>query len=302
MHKDQKRINRFKEDIDRQIESNHGKNLFYEGKNKTLSFIPETFEAIRRIGKIDKDSENLLTDYITNRVLQEFCRINQYYTFDKQAKKDLRNIYSELFSVITENKISHDLISGQHFGNLENWLHKTNSFADSYNFSENEMINPVACSEYSSGLQIEILHIDIDNLLQPVLDIGCGKEGNLVNHLRFNGIEAYGIDRFSENNAFFINSDWSEYDYGVNKWGTIVSNLGFSNHFKHHHSRAAGGNFLDYARKYMEILNSLKSGGSFHYAPDLPFIEMYLDKKKFRLTKSNVGEYDFKAVKIKRLI
>ena len=51
----------------------------------------------------------------------------------------------------------------------------------------------------------------------------------------------------------------------------------------------------------MEILNSLKIGGSFHYAPDLPFIEQYLDIGKFKVTKRNIWEENFRSVKIKRL-
>jgi len=51
----------------------------------------------------------------------------------------------------------------------------------------------------------------------------------------------------------------------------------------------------------MDILNSLKIGGSFHYAPDLPFIERYLDKNKYQLSARNIGGYDFKATVIKRL-
>ena len=116
------------------------------------------------------------------------------------------------------------------------------------------------------------------------MDIGCGKQGRLMKFLKNNGIEVYGIDRFffADNNV--INSDWLEYDYGIEKWGTIVSNLGFSNHFKHHNLRQ-DGNIIEYGKKYMEILRSLKIGGRFHYAPGLPFIEEYLDNTQFRIEK-----------------
>jgi len=48
-------------------------------------------------------------------------------------------------------------------------------------------------------------------------------------------------------------------------------------------------------------INALKLGGSFHYAPDLPFVEQYLDKNKYQLAKQSVGSYEFKSTKIKRL-
>lgn len=293
-------IDEFKKSIDNQLESNHGKNLFHDGLKDLLKFTPLTINAIGRIGEIDKDSENLLIDYVTNKALQVFCKVNQYYSFNSQAKKKLRNIYVQLFANIRLNKKSVDQISKEHYDNLINWLQETNSFAEMIYKSKTEVVEPVACSEYSSDLQIEILQIDVLKITGPVLDIGCGQHGNLVLYLRQNGIEAYGFDRFTLDTSYLVNSDWFEFEYGLDKWGTIISNLGFTNHFKHHHLRE-DGNFIDFAKKYMDILNSLKIDGSFHYAPNLPFIEQYLDKTKYQLTEYNIGKYDFKATVIKRI-
>jgi len=92
-----------------------------------------------------------------------------------------------------------------------------------------------------------------------------------------------------------------KYDYGNEKWGTIVSNLGFSNHFLHHNSRE-DGNHIGYGKTYMNILKSLKAGGCFHYAPDLSFIEKYLDNKQFDLRKYDINEYHFRTSIIKRTV
>ena len=164
----------------------------------------------------------------------------------------------------------------------------------------NEYLSPVACSEYSPALQIEILQIDIEHLMQPVLDIGCGIKGHLVHYLKNQGIEVYGIDRFKFPGSNLISADWLEYDYGKEKWGTIVSNLGFSNHFHHHHLRA-DGNYIVYGKTYMNILHALKSGGCFHYAPDLPFIEKYLDTNQFSIQKGDIDGNDFKTARITRI-
>jgi len=51
----------------------------------------------------------------------------------------------------------------------------------------------------------------------------------------------------------------------------------------------------------MDILNALKVGGNFHYAPDLPFIEQYLDKDKYQLTKRSIGNYNLCSTKIIRM-
>lgn len=291
----------YKQDIDKQFEFNQGKNLFYNGILNSLKFSPETLAAIEKIDLIDSDSENLLIDYLTNRAIQEFCKINQYYTFDKQARFILRNLYVDLFKNIKNGNSSIESVAEVHYDNLIKWLQETNSFAEKmYNF-EGEIIESVACSEYSALLQIDLLQINIDQLIEPVLDIGCGKQGKLVLYLRQNGINAYGFDRFVIDNQVLTNSDWFEYSFEKNKWGTIISNLGFSNHFQHHHFRN-DGNFIEYAKKYMDILGSLKSGGCFLYAPDLPFIEQYLDKDKYHLTKSKIGNYKFKSTIIRRLI
>lgn len=288
------------DNIDKQFEFNHGKNLFYNGILNSLRFSQETLDAIENIDLIDSDSENLLIDYLTNRAIQEFCKINQYYTFDKQAQIMLRNLYVDLFTNIKSHEYSINLIAAKHYDNLIKWLQETNSFAEKIYNSKGELIESVACSEYSPELQIQILQIDIENIIEPVLDIGCGRKGNFVLYLRKKGIDAYGFDRFAYNNSFLTNSDWFEYKFEKEKWGTITSNLGFSNHFQHHHYRN-DGNFVDYAKKYMDILNSLKIGGSFHYAPDLPFIEQYLDLDKYKLMKRNVCDYKFQSMKIERL-
>lgn len=293
-------MNRFKDNIDKQIEFNQGKNLFFDGSNNSLIFIQETIDAIGRMDELEQEEENALLDYVTDKALHEFCRINQYFTFGEQTKKDLKQIYADLFFSIRNDGASIDLISRKHARNLKEWLHDSNAFAEKIYSGEGEIIEPVACSEYSAELQVEILRIELPHMLEPVLDIGCGERGDLVMHLRNSGIEAFGYDRFSFDSPYFTNADWLEYKYSKDTWGTIISNLGFSNHFKHHHLRE-DGNFLEYGRKYMEILNSLVVGGSFHYAPDLPFIEQYLDSSRFRLTKYEVGDSGFKSIVIKRL-
>jgi len=290
----------YKDNIDKQFEFNQGKNLFYSGILNSLRFSPETLSAIEGIDLIESNSESFLIDYLTNRAVQEFCKINQYYNFDKQAQTALRSLYAELFTNLKNRQSSIDSIAEKHYANLVNWLQETNSFAEKIYNSKGEIIESVACSEYSPELQIEILQIDLNQIAEPVLDIGCGKQGNLVLYLRQKDIEAYGFDRFTYNSPFLSNSDWLEYNFEKDKWGTIVSNLGFSNHFQHHHFRK-DGNYISYAKRFMDILNSLKIGGCFHYAPDLPFVEQYLDKDKYVLTKQPVGGYKFKSSKIKRL-
>lgn len=289
---------RFTENIDKQIGFNQGKNIFLDNL-EIFQFANETVKAISNIDKLTPHSKEYLIDYAKDKAIEEFCRVNQYYSFDLKAKNNLRQIYSNLFEALQTRAYSIDNISKEHYEKLKFWLKENNPFAEKLYKDDNENISPVVCSEYTPKLQLKILQVDIKHLLQPVLDIGCGINGYLVDYFRNQKIEAYGIDRFKFSTSNLITSDWLEYDYGTDKWGTVVSNLGFSNHFNHHNLRE-DGNYIEYAKTYMNILNSLKIGGSFHYAPDLPFIEKYLDNKQYDLKKYEIEGYDFKTTIIKK--
>ncbi|MCB2208844.1 MAG: class I SAM-dependent methyltransferase [Bacteroidetes bacterium] len=289
----------FKKNIDSQIEFNQGKNIFLDNLG-FLQFAEETVKAISHIDKLNPDSKESLVDYATDKALEEFYRINQYYSFDLKAKNNLKKIYSDLFENLQNRTTSIEDISKKHYEKLKSWLIENNPFAEIIYKNDNENVSPVACSEYSPKLQIDILQFDVKHLMQPVLDIGCGINGHLVNYLKNQGLEVYGIDRFKCTTSNLLTADWLEYDYGKEKWGTVVSNLGFSNHFNHHNLRE-DGNYIEYGKTYMNILTSLKVGGCFHYAPDLPFIEKYLDKNQFVLKKYEINEYDFKTTIIKKI-
>lgn len=292
-------MDRFIKNIDKQIEFNQGKNIFLDNL-EIFQFNNETVKAISNIDRLNPDSKQSLIDYATDKAIEEFCRVNQYYSFDLKAKNSLRKIYSDLFENFQTKSSSIEDISKKHYEKLKSWLKENNPFAENIYKNDNVKVSPVACSEYTPKLQIDVLQIDIKYVLQPVLDIGCGINGQLVNYLKNQGIEVYGIDRFKFPNSDLITADWLEYDYGKEKWGTIVSNLGFSNHFNHHNLRE-DGNYIEYGKTYMNILNSLKVGGCFHYAPDLPFIEKYLDKNQFDLIKYEINKYDVKTTMIKRI-
>lgn len=292
-------MDNIKRSIDKQIESNRNKNIFTE-KDGLFVFIKDIIDAISGFNQLDTDAENILIDYTLAKSLEEFCRVNQYYSFNTQSKNELREIYADLFKKIRKREIPIAEISENHYQQLQYWLIKCNPFAEKIYAGNNYQLEAIACSEYSPELQIAVLGIDLKHIKQPVLDIGCGTQGNLVNFLNNQNIEAYGIDRFTIADANLTNSDWLEFDYGINKWGCIISNLGFSNHFIHHNLRN-DGNYIAYAKTYMAILQSLKKGGSFYYAPDLAFIEIYLDKRAYNIKNRMISGNDFKASIITKL-
>lgn len=115
-----------------------------------------------------------------------------------------------------------------------------------------------------------------------MLDIGCGEAASLVHHLRSIGCAAWGIDRHVATSDCTIQADWFAIPRVEGGWGTIVAHQSFSLHFLHAHLRIRG-DAERYARAYMAVLHALRPGGSFLYAPGLPFIERLLDADRYRV-------------------
>lgn len=278
--------------IDKQLESSRGKNIFAED-HSLFQFIQDTVKSVAEIRDTPENTKEFLINYAADKAIEEFYKVNQYYSFNAVSKRELRTIYTELFAALHVENANIEAISEQHFENLKNWLKSSNPFAEKIYSNQGGIIENVACAEYSPELQIDILKIDPNNIMQPVLDIGCGENSYLVNFLKNIGVDAYGIDRFNFNENHLDNTDWLEFDYGIEKWGCILSNLGFSNHFIHHNMREEG-NYIAYGQTYMKILQSLKKGGSFHYAPSLPFIEQYLNPSQFAVKKHDIAGCEYK--------
>ncbi|MBI2393519.1 MAG: class I SAM-dependent methyltransferase [Deltaproteobacteria bacterium] len=133
----------------------------------------------------------------------------------------------------------------------------------------------VLCSEYSPSLQLSLLSLDPQQLAEPILDLGCGEHARLVEALRAQGKEAFGVDRLATHGPWVAQEDWFGYRLEPARFGTIISHLGFTNHFLHHHLRGSDEAFR-YARRYMEVLRALAPGGVFAYAPGVPFVEQHL--------------------------
>jgi hypothetical protein len=146
----------------------------------------------------------------------------------------------------------------------------------------------VVCAEYSPSLQLAVLGFASGCIMaEPVLDVGCGPNAVLVRHLRERGVEAYGIDRAAPEGEGEVvaATDWLDFSYGEDRWGTVISHLGLSLHFLRHH--LAGGPSaetlaLAHADAYMRILRSLRVGGTFSYTPALPFVERLLSPLTYR--------------------
>ena len=229
--------------------------------NTTINFLYSKNQFLQLTSEDKQQFVQLYQDY-----MQEFARI-LCTCFTKAAiEEELKKVFKKHFQLLV--RLILDIF---HRAGLE-----------SYPFSGKEII----CAEYSVKLQFDVLGIRLEELLEPVLDIGCGREGNLVKYLARLGINAYGIDRQTGPFELLFEADWLEFEYSRQAWGTLISHMAFSNHFIFQHLNPSGLP-EQYARKYMQILSSLKSGGSFYYSPGLPFIECFLPEDTFYFSKTH---------------
>jgi SAM-dependent methyltransferase len=222
---------------------------------------------------------------------------NQFVHFDEHEKNRLQKIYSQYLTDIkttVETSLTADELETRlskviedHFLDIRKNISRFFDHEMEQRVQENVILKQAVCSEYSPELQLQILGIDATQMLPPVLDIGCGKQGKLVKHLNDRGIQTVGIDRFIEPQPHLIEADWFQVDFSPDTWGVILSHMAFSNHFLFHH-RYTHGNPEAYARLYMQILSSLKPGGAFYYAPSLPFIEQFLPGNIYALSRKRI--------------
>ncbi|UFJ40808.1 class I SAM-dependent methyltransferase [Brevibacillus humidisoli] len=277
--------------IDHQLLFNQNKSLFYtlpDGKlavkpsEKTVQLFKHKpkeivgfIESTKREGTISQ-----VLEAVSQRVLRLFLRANQFLDFQHRDRLVLQSLYKHLLQRIctmgsktaTLSDAEIDELFDGHYKRLQAFLVGSNGTAIFSKYREHPELFAVPCAEYDPQFQLDLLGIGLDTIKQPVLDIGCGAQANLVRFLRESGIEAYGIDRDVEECDYLFRANWFDWQVRAVTWGTVISHMAFSNHFMHHHLRSSSS-AERYAKTYMQILQSLQAGGSFIYAPGLPFLE-----------------------------
>lgn len=233
------------------------------------------------------------TEILIDRLRRYLHRINQFSQPSPDQTARLEEIYGDLvesFIAVTATAESVDACAAElqqvmdgHFDRLEPVVQ--------------EIVGPAreggpdrtVSNEYQALLQLDVFGIQSTDLTQPILDLGCGENGLLVEYLRDQGLQAFGLDPFAQEKDYLVRTDWFEFRFKPGMWGAIISHMAFSNHFVHHHLHPQG-RFEDYAKLYMKILASLRPGGVFYYAPGLPFIEDLLPEEVFTVERRKVKE------------
>ncbi|MBN1154232.1 hypothetical protein JXB12_04855 [candidate division KSB1 bacterium] len=235
----------------------------------------------------------------TNKLIERAARIcaakfkyfvyknNQFIYFDRETESLIKSEYIDFlefvldcllasFSVTTfTNHFFAALVNHQ---NQMRFILKNRTFLDDDEYFLKYLLKPTISEDYSAEFQLDLFNIDPTHLMQPVLDLGCGLKGDLVNYLDQIGMQVIGIDRIAPSGDNFVTRDWFHFDYRSDFWGTIIAHQSLSTHFIFSHSTSASL-AQKYAKLMMKIIEGLKIGGKFYYAPGLPFFEEHLDEK-----------------------
>jgi hypothetical protein len=235
--------------------------------------------------------------FISDMVIDYLNAKNQFLTVGEEDRLKLLSICESLLNSlrkILESFDNRDKIKNaiemyllKHLTDLGNFIVELYHQLG-YDDSVYTLFPETICAEYSPELQLNILGInDASDLLEPVLDIGCGIQGTLVKYLNGLAISTYGIDRNAPEENKVFRMDWFDIPRQPELWGTIISHMAFSLHFINHHFRI-NGQPEKFAHSYMNILHSLKKGGRFLYAPGLPFMEEHLPSSVFFVEKKEI--------------
>ena len=273
--------------------------LFCTLPSPFLAFLCRYQDAViqwidNRIHLSNSQAHAEVTDLFLQNTLAFLRGKNQFLVFTEPEKAALGTEYIRFLNDFRDvlrgnhshNRLAHHLktVLAEHLTQLEQFVY---NLANS-NISHDFIFSTPTSGYYSPTLQLQILHTSAEQLLEPILDLGCG-QGELVQFLRDRAQQAIGVDCSTASHPFCLCSDWFNFPFIPGSWGTIISHMAFSLHFLHHYFR--GGSHLEhYAQCYMDVLAALKPGGSFLYTPGLPFIEPLLPQEKYHVKRFEIHQ------------
>jgi hypothetical protein len=195
-----------------QLKLNEQKNLLHEQADQFLEidtmFLAGLEELLNRRGDSSFNLEDLAAEAAT-AFIDRIYAVNQYIQVDSEARRSLALIYSETWKKLTETRDIESTLRTHHYPRIRAFLKKNYPENLAKALKSSPILGHVPCSEYSAELQMRILRLDLSTIKQPLIDIGCGSNANLVRYLRSRKIEAYGVDRIVRHRADFLTeADW----------------------------------------------------------------------------------------------
>lgn len=253
----------------------------------------EAFDLNREkiIQELNTDKYNKVLEKLSRSFLANLAKGTNGKKFSKEDCQNILEIYHKLIENIGDVQKDYERIALEHFTQVRNFINDFTSKED----------NETASSKYSPEFILEILDVKEEELKGKSLDIGCGKNGELVKYLAQKGVDSYGLDMECEDTDRLEQEDWLLKDYPENTYDLITSNLTFTKHFNEANQEEANDQeCFEYAQSYMKILNSLKVGAKWHYVPSVTFIEELLPEDKFEVNNTFIDDSIMRTI-IKRL-
>ncbi len=290
--------------LQRQLDLNEGKNLLHSEVEQLLEIDESFLAALEEIvadpnAAISTEKLDSIVSDAADSFVKKIFAVNQYVQIDKHAMESLKQIYTESWYKLVETKEVEATIRSQHYPQIRRFIEGLYPQALAAGLQLVRQLGRVPSSEYSADLQLKVLRLELEQMKEPILDIGCGGNAYLVKFLRSHNLEAYGIDRLIKQKTDYLSeADWFDYTYGFNKWGSIVSNLSLANHFVYA-QKYDKGTVQQYLQTFSKILNSLQKGGSFTVAPAIEQLEKLIDHRQYRMSiwkMSPVGVMRFERI------
>jgi hypothetical protein len=279
--------------IKRQLDVNKSKNLLFVNVKQIMDIEPSFPVALEELldstlrGKPESISSEIVS-FATQAFLKNLYSVNQYLRISDQKVKELEKIYLQTWQIMIRTRNIQIVLREYHYPELSRWLATLYPKEFRKSLKLLPLVGSLVCEEYSDQFQIELLQIEVAHMKQPVIDIGCGSQANLVRKLRLLGIEAYGLDRYLEvQESYLTQIDWFEYPFEPAIWGTIISNMAFTNHLSYAHLYDAS-QLEQHLLKMRETIDSLAIGGHFYYAPSLPFIENWFVPERYKVEREQI--------------
>ena len=251
---------------------------YLKSKSSEDAVVKAIFDNILYYQAINTDQKNKeFTGTLYNYFVHEYVKTNQYISLSKNEFDRIHNAYRKLINNLREidtRKATIEDVQRIVKDHRNSLIRIINTKVD-----DNEAIL-IPCSEYSISLQLKILRINSSSIASPIIDIGCGKDARLVKYLNSNHRDVYGIDQYYNKSPYIICENWLDFKFLPETWGTIISHMAFSNHFRRVMTYKSK-ELKRYEDKFKEILLSLRFGGRLIYSPSIPEIEKDLNHKEY---------------------
>ena len=242
-------------------------------------------QSVESLNSSDVRCARTLTK-LCEHLMWGLSKINQFQALSEATKQSINQVSLQWLSELRDQGSVQSRTQAEEYiqTTTRTYLQKLEANCVDSNGSQ-----PIS-EEYTVELQLRVLHLSPNEIREPVLDLGCGKDATLVYWLKCQGKSALGIDLCANPERGCIGVDWFKFPFVPGYFGTIVAHLSFSLHFLKHHLDPKG-DAESFAKQYMSMLRALKAGGRMVYAPGLPFIEKLLPARTYRVSRFPVEDY-----------